>query len=118
MKKILTLLIIALFSFNPIISQNNSFCTPNHAWGWSGARVMEIFVKFFVCQNVFLPITHLFKTSWTPSPVATPPKSTMPRRSKGSKHGVRIFIFFGPDFFVGPDFFLSGPTFFIVILDV
>ena len=29
----------------------------------------------------------------TPSPVATHTKSGMPRRSKGSKHGVRIFIF-------------------------
>ena len=68
-------------------------------------------------QNVFLLMTRLFKTSWTPSPVATPPKSTMPRRSKGSKHGVRIFIFRGLIFFVGSDFFV-GPDFFIVILDV
>ena len=74
----------------------------------------QIFGK--VTHNGFLPITHLFKTSWTPSPVATPPKSTMPRRSKGSKHGVRIFIFSGPIFFVGSDFFV-GPNFFIVILD-
>ena len=79
---------------------------------------MTIFWKFVMCKNRFLLITHLFKTSWTPSPAATHTKSTMPRRSKGSKHGVRIFIFFGPDFFCRPRFFLSGPTFFIVILDV
>ena len=71
---------------------------------------MTIFGKFVMCKNGFLLITHLFKTSWTPSPVATHTKSTMPRRSKGSKHGVRIFIFSGPIFFVGSDF-LSGPTF-------
>ena len=60
-------------------------------------------------------ITHHFKTSWTPSPVATPTKTGMPRRSKGSKHGVMFFIFSGPIFFVGPDdFVLSGPTCFIV----
>ena len=58
-----------------------------------------------VTHNGFLPITHLFKTSWTPSPVATPPKSTMPRRSKGSKHGIIFFIFSGPILFVGPDYF-------------
>ena len=72
---------------------------------------MAIFVKFFACQNVFLPITHLFKTSWTPSPVATPPKSTMPRRSKGSKHEFVFFIFSG-------SIFVSGLTFFVVFLDV
>ena len=82
----------------PLVNKNY-FCTWNHAWGWSGARVMAIFVDFAACQNGFLPITHLFKTSWTPSPVATPPKSTMPRRSKGSKHDVFFFFSF------------SGPTF-------
>ena len=55
-------------------------------------------------KNVFLLITHLFKPSWTPSLMAAPPKSTMPRRSKGLKHGVRIFIF-------GPVFFGRAPLF-------
>ena len=68
---------------------------------------MAIFLNLFECQNGFLPITHLFKTSWTPSPVATPPKSTMPRRSKGSKHGVIFFHFFGPDFFCRARLFSS-----------
>ena len=66
---------------------------------------MTIFVNLVMSNNGFLLITHLFKTSWTPSPVATPPKSTMPRRSKGSKHGVIFLIFSGPIFFVGPNFF-------------
>ena len=66
---------------------------------------MAIFVKFFACQNGFLLITHLFKTSWTPSPVATPTKTGMPRRSKGSKHGVMFF-------FVRARFFVVGPVFF------
>ena len=83
---------------------------------------MAILIKFFACQNGFLPITHLFKTSWTPSLVATPPKSTMPRRSKGSKHGVFFSFFRGRFFFVGPDFFRCyfglGPNFFGVVLDV
>ena len=65
----------------------------------------------------FLLITHVFKTSWTPSLVATPTKTGMPRRSKGSKHGVMFFIFSGPIFFFGPVFFFK-PDFFIVILDV
>ena len=79
------------------------------------------FWNFFDVQKRFLLITHLFKTSWTPSLVATPPKSTMPRRSKGSKHGV-FFSFFRARFFcrarLFSSFFLSGPTFFVVILDV
>ena len=73
---------------------------------------MTIFVEFFMCKNGFLLITHLFKTSWTPSPVATHTKSGMPRRSKGSKHDFKIFIFPGPIFFrsrlfVVSDFFVS-----------
>ena len=68
---------------------------------------MTILVICFMSKNGFLLITHLFKTSSTPSPVATPTKSTMPRRSKGSKHGVFFFIFFRARFF------LSGPTFFV-----
>ena len=79
--------------------QNNSFCTQNHARGWSGDRVMTIFGKFFMSQNGFLLITNLFKTIQTSSPVATPTKSGMPRRSKGSKHDFKIFIFRGPIFF-------------------
>ena len=49
--------------------------------------------------------------------MATHTKSGMPRRSKGSKHSVRIFIFSGPFCFVGSDSFV-GPDFLIVILDV
>ena len=79
---------------------------------------MTIFRIFFMSENGFLLITHLFKTSWAPSPVATPTKTGMPRRSKGSKHGVMFFIFSGPIFFGRARVFLSGPTFFIVILDV
>jgi len=60
---------------------------------------MTIFPEKLVTKNGFLLITHLFKTSWTPSPVATPTKTGMPRRSKGSKHGVKFFIFSGPIFF-------------------
>ena len=75
---------------------------------------MMIFWKLFMSQNGFLLITHHFKTSWTPSPVATPTKTGMPRRSKGSKHGVMFFIFSGPIFLSGPIcFFLSGPCFFV-----
>ena len=60
---------------------------------------MTIFGKFFMSQNGFLLITNLFKTIQTSSPVATPTKSGMPRRSKGSKHDFEIFIFPGPIFF-------------------
>ena len=62
---------------------------------------MTIFGNFFMCKNGFLLITDLSKTSWTPSPAATPPKSPMPRRSKGPKHGVKIFFFSGAIFLVG-----------------
>ena len=95
--------------------KNNSFCDRNHAWGWSGDRVMTIFGKFFMCKNGFSLITHLFKTIQTSSPVATHTKSGMPRRSKGSKHDFKIFIFPGPIFFRSRLFvvsvFLSGPFF-------
>merc|ERR1712039_296976 len=47
-------------------------------------------------QNGFLVITNLCKTIQTSSLVATPTKSGMPRRSKGSKHDFKIFIFPGP----------------------
>ena len=60
---------------------------------------MTIFLNLFVSKNGFLLTTHLFKTSWTPSLVATPPKSTMSRRSKGSKHGVFFVSFFRARFF-------------------
>ena len=70
---------------------------------------MMIFGKLFMSQNGFLLITNLFKTIQTSSPVATPTKSGMPRRSKGSKHDFKISIFPGPIFF-GLDF-LSCPTF-------
>ena len=73
---------------------------------------MTIFGKVFMCKNVFLLITQLFKTSWTPSLVATHTKSGMPRRSKGSKHDFKIFIFPGP-IFSGLDF-LSCPIFLFV----
>ena len=74
---------------------------------------MTIFPENLVTKNGFLLITHLFKTSWTPSPVATPTKTGMPRRSKGSKHGVMFFIFSGPIFLSVPIFLLSGPCFFV-----
>ena len=42
--------------------------------------------------------------------MATPPKSTMPRRPKGSKHALIFFNFFGLVFFlVGPNFFHRRP---------
>ena len=68
---------------------------------------MTIFGNFFMCKNGFLLITHLFKTSWTPSLVATHTKSGMPRRSKGSKHDLKFFIFLGP-IFSGLDFFVAS----------
>ena len=43
----------------------------------------------YVQRLFFLLITHAFKTSWTLSLVATHTKSGMPRRSKGSNHGVK-----------------------------
>ena len=100
--------------------KNNSFCDRNHAWGWSGDRVMTIFGKLFMSQNGFLLITNLFKTIQTSSPVATHTKSGMPRRSKGSKHDFKIFIFPGPifsglDFFSCPIFCLSPPFLSIVL---
>ena len=54
---------------------------------------MTIFVKIFMSPNCFLLITHPFKTNQTSSPVATPTKSTMPRRSKGSKHDLKVLTF-------------------------
>ena len=54
-----------------------------------------------MCKNGFWLITLIFFQKLTPSPVATHTKSGMPRRSKGSKHSVRIFIFSGRIVFFG-----------------
>ena len=79
---------------------------------------MTIFGKCFMSKNGFLLITYLFKTIQTSSPVATPTKSGMPRRSKGSKHGVRIFIFSGPIFFCRARLFSSSASYSSVVLKV
>ena len=83
---------------------------------------MTIFGKLFMCKNGFLLITHLFKTNQNSSPVATHTKSGMPRRSKGSKHDLKFFIFPGP-IFSGLDFlscpiFLLSPPFLSLVLKV
>ena len=82
---------------------------------------MTIFGKFSVLQNGFLLITYFFKLNQTSSPVATPTKSGMARRSKRSKLDLKILIFPGPIFFRSGLFvvsvFLSG-TFFSPVLKV
>ena len=60
---------------------------------------MMIFWKLFMSKNGFLLITHLFKTSWTPSPVATHPNRLCPVVLKG-QNMVYFFHFFGRDFFL------------------
>ena len=49
--------------------------------------------KFSCPKNGFSVITNLFWTNQTATPVATPPKSTIPRRSKWSKLN-HFFSFF------------------------
>ena len=69
---------------------------------------MTIFPQKIISKNGFWLITHLFSTNLYPIRVATPPKSTMPRRSKWSKHGVKNFNFFRVDFFRGEVGLLMG----------
>ena len=76
---------------------------------------MTVFGKVFMSKNGFSLITHLFKTIQTSSPVATPTKSGMARRSKRSKLDFKIFIFPGPIFCSVSTFcrvrFFIGPIF-------
>ena len=89
--------------------QNNSFCTRNHAWGWSGARVQTIFWKFVMCKNGFWLITLIFFRNWLHLRWLPIPNRLCPVVLKGQNMVLGFSFFRARFFFVGPDFFHHQP---------